>query len=209
LTISAAGEKSPAADAQIRWATAKLIEHIPGQSAVLVLLGLVVTMGPLTTLTAQGLEWRFSAQSAGIVALPPWLPRDSLRASLSYYEDSPATVAGFLADLNDDGTQDYVFRVSLDVCGSNCEYVLVDGASHRTLGRVGGSVVVVRPPMINGYPVIHAYGHSSADAGRWSTSVFDGQRYVFVGSVYLEGVSLRRHFEALREIPFWPPPNRR
>ncbi len=183
--------------------------HIPARLVALLLLGPVFTGGAMTTLAAQGPEWQFTAQSATPLELPPWLPRDSLRAALSYYEDSPAVVAGFLADLNHDGTQDYVFRASLDVCGTNCEYVLVDGESHRTLGRVGGSVVFVRLPMINDYPVIQTYGHSSADAGSWSTSVFDGQRYVFVGSVSLEGVSLRRHFETLREIPFWPPPDTR
>lgn len=165
------------------------------------------TPGAMTTVAAQGPEWQFTVQSAAPVELPPWISRDSLWAALAY-EDSPAAIAGFLADLNHDGTEDYVFRVSVDVCGTNCEYVMVDGASHETLGRVGGSVVVVGLPMINGYPVVRSYGHSSADAGRWSTSVFDGERYVYVGSVYLEGESLRRHFEGLREIPFWPQPVR-
>jgi hypothetical protein len=174
----------------------------------LLLVGLGASAGALTTVAAQGPEWRFNVRSAAPIELPPWLDRDSLGASLGY-EYTPEVVAGFLADLNHDGTEDYVFRFSLDVCGTNCQYMLVDGASHQTLGMVGGSVVVVRLPIINGYPVIHSYGHSSADAGIWSTSVFDGEGYVFVGGVYLDGELLDRHFESLREIPYWPPPNRR
>lgn len=181
-----------------------------GKSLVggLFLFGAVVSVCAMAPLAGQGPEWQFNVQSATPLELPPWLPRDSLRAALFYDADSPAGVAGFLADFNQDGTLDYVFRVSLDACGTNCEYVLVDGASHAMLGRVGGSVVVVRGPVVNGYPIILSYSHSSADAGRWSTSVFDGQRYMFIGSVYLMGESLRRHFETLREIPYWPPPNR-
>jgi hypothetical protein len=39
-------------------------------------------------LSAQGQEWQFSAQSAGPLDLPDWLSRDSLRAALSYDEES-------------------------------------------------------------------------------------------------------------------------
>lgn len=158
---------------------------------------------------SQGPEWQFNLQSATPVELPSWMSRDSLRAALYYERESPAPVAGFLADLNQDGTPDYVFRVSLDSCGSNCEYVLVDGLTHETLGRVGGSIVYVRPPVINGYPTVQSYSHGSADSGHWSTSVFDGASYVFVSGVEVEGESLRRLFETLREIPYWPQPARR
>ncbi len=184
-----------------------LVTQMPRHVALL-LVGLGTYGGALTTVAAQGPEWRFNIQSAAPVELPTWLDRDSLGASLGY-EYTPDVFAGFLADLNHDGTEDYVFRVSLDACGTNCEYVLVDGARHQTLGTVGGSIVFVRLPVINGYPVIQYYAHSSADAGYWSTTVFDGERYVFVGGVYLEGELLDRHFESLREIPYWPPPNTR
>ena len=174
----------------------------------LLLVGLGTSGGALTTVAAQGPEWRFNVQSVAPIELPPWLDRDSLAASLGY-EYTPEVITGFLADLNHDGTEDFVFNVSLDACGTNCEYVLVDGASHETLGPVGGSIVFVRLPLINGYPVIHSYSHVSADAARWSTSVFDGERYVFVGVVYLEGELLDRHMDSLREIPYWPPPHGR
>jgi len=66
--------------------------------------------------------------------------------------------------------------------------------------------VVVRPPVINGYPVIQVYGHSSAEAGFWSTLVFDGGAYVAVATVYVEGLSQTRLFETLRGLPYWPAP---
>lgn len=156
-----------------------------------------------TRTQAQGLEWQFSAQSAAVISLPDWLVSDSLRAALGYY-DASQRLAGFEADLDLDGTMDYVLRASLEVCGSNCDYVLVDGSTRSTLGRVGGSVLFVGPMRINGYPILRMYGHSSADSGSWSTSVFDGQRYVSIGSVYLEGESLDRLFEERRDVPFWP-----
>lgn len=167
------------------------------------LVGLLI---PATVAVAQSPEWQFSYQSAVPIRVPAWLRADSLRAVLSYDVDSTEAVAGFQADLNRDGIQDYVFRFSRTGCGTNCEYALVDGRTHRTLGRVGGTVLVVRRTVINGYPVIEGYGHSSVDSGYWSTLVFDGRAYVAVASVYVEGVSQTRLFESLKGIPHWPAP---
>ena len=176
-----------------------------GRFATLISLGAVLLLGGRATVAvAQGPEWQFGYQSAVPIRVPSWLPVDSLRAALGYDIDATEAIAGFLADLNRDGVQDYVFRFSRSVCGTNCEYALVDGRTHRALGRAGGTVVVVRPTVINGYPVIEAYGHSSVDAGYWSTMVFDGRAYVAVASVYVEGISQTRLFESLRGIPSWP-----
>ena len=175
--------------------------------ATSILLGATLVVGGRATVAvAQGPEWQFSFQSAAPIRIPGWLSADSLRAALSYDVDSTEAVAGFLADLNRDGIQDYVIRFSRTACGTNCEYALIDGRIHRNLGTVGGSVVVVRPLLINKYPVIEVYGHSSADAGYWSTLVFDGRAYVAVGTVYVDGVSQTRLFESLRGVPHWPAP---
>lgn len=176
------------------------------RTGILVVAGLSAP-GGVSSVWAQGTEWQFSAQAAAPVDLPGWLDDAQLRASLSYEEGQE--VLGFLADLDLDGTKDYVLRASLDVCGSNCDYVLLDARTRSSLGRVGGSVLFVGPVRINRYPVIRAYGHSSADSGYWSTSVFDGVEYVTVGSVFLEGSSVERLFEDLREVPYWPPPGDR
>jgi hypothetical protein len=178
--------------------------RISARLVTVTLYGAPLVPWPDAALAAQGSEWQFGAESAVPISVPGWLPADSLRASLSY--DSAEVIAGFQADLNQDGTPDLVFRFSFTVCGTNCEYALVDGRTRQGLGTVGGTVVVVGPVLINGYPVIRAYGHSSAAAGYWSTSVFDGQGYVSVGSVYVEGLSRVRLFATLENIPFWPPP---
>jgi hypothetical protein len=162
--------------------------------------------GRATVAVAQSPVWQFSYRSAAPIRVPSWLNADSLRAALSYDSDSTVAIAGFLADLNRDGIQDYVFRFSRAVCGTNCEYALVDGRTHGALGTVGGSVVVVRPPFINAYPVIQGYGHSSAEAGYWSTFIFDGRTYVAVATVYVEGLSQARLFETLQGVPYWPAP---
>jgi hypothetical protein len=167
------------------------------------LLGVATSPGLGPTLAGRGVEWQFAFWSATPISLPPWLRVDSLRAALSYTPHE--AVAGFVADLNHDGTADYVLRFSRAVCGSNCEYAVVDGRTRRSLGTVGGSVLVVRPPMINGYPVIQAYGHSSAEAGYWSTAVYDGREYVSIGTVYVEGGSQSRLLDALKNTPVWPP----
>jgi hypothetical protein len=163
----------------------------------------VISWGSLILAASQGSDWRFSYSSAAPITLPVWIRADSLRAALSY--EAGESVAGFLADLNGDGTDDYVFRFSRATCGTNCEYLLVDGRTRRRLGTVGGSVVVIHSPGINGYPTVHSYGHSSADAGYWSTSVYDGQAYVTVSSVFVEGTSRTWLFESLEKIPYWPP----
>ena len=65
--------------------------------------------------------------------------------------------------------------------------------------------MVVRAPVINGYPVIQAYGHkASAEDGYWSTLVFDGRAYVAVATMYVEGLSRTRLFDVLRDVPYWP-----
>ncbi len=65
----------------------------------------------------------------------------------------------------------------------------------------GGTVIVIRTRMLNGYPVIDCYGHTSADSGYWSTWVYDGQRYVGVSSAYVEEISQTKSFGAIRDVP--------
>jgi hypothetical protein len=153
---------------------------------------------------AQGVDWSFDASTSSPVDLPAWLPADSVRVALGY--EGTDRVIGMVVDLNGDRVEDYVFQFSREVCGTNCQYALVDGKTRRSLGEVGGSVVWVRGQLINGYPVINAYGHSSADSGYWSTSVYDGRRYVGVDAVWLTGTALERQFEQVRNVRHGPPP---
>jgi hypothetical protein len=152
---------------------------------------------------AQGVDWSFDASTSSPVDLPAWLPADSVRVALGY--EGTDRVIGMVVDFNGDLVRDYVLQFSRAVCGTNCQYALVDGKTRRSLGVVGGSVVFVRGRLINGYPVINAYGHSSADSGYWSTSIYDGRQYVGVDAVWLSGIALERHFEQLSHVRHGPP----
>lgn len=152
---------------------------------------------------AQTPEWSFDARTGGVIDIPAWLHADSLRDALGYGAGAP--VSGLVVDLNRDGADDYLFQFSTDVCGSNCQWEIVDGGGRRSLGLVGGSVMFVGGQTINGFPTMHAYGHSSADSGSWGTSVFDGREYSAVSWVWLEGEAVRRLFERLKDVPRGPP----
>lgn len=165
---------------------------------------LLVLLAASRPVLAQYPEWSFDAQAAHAIETPGWLSADSLRDALFMY-DSGEEIRGLVADLNRDGVTDYILQYSLTTCGTNCQYELIDGATHRSLGTTGGSLVYVGPRVINGYPVIAQYGHSSADSGTWSTLVFDGSQYVSVSSVWLEGAALEQHFERLKDVPYGEP----
>jgi hypothetical protein len=148
---------------------------------------------------APGQGWQFGYDAASPIAVPSWLRVDSLRQALGY--EPGEQLAGFRLDLNGDSVPDLVLRFSRNVCGTNCQYALVDARTRRTLGVVGGTVIVIHTKLLNAYPVIDCYGHSSAESGYWSSWVYDGHEYVAVSSVYVEGESQAKSFEAIRDVP--------
>ncbi len=153
---------------------------------------------------SPAVDWSFDEGAATAIRVPAWLSADSLRGALGY--ESGAAIKGFVVDLDGDGTADYLFNYSRDVCGTNCQYAVFDGRTHRWLGLVGGSLVYVRAQRINRWPVINQYGHSSATSGYWSTVVFDGGEYVSVDAVLLQGASLDSLFATLAGVQYGPPP---
>jgi len=167
---------------------------------------LVVSLALLSAAPAcaQDPEWSFNAKTPSPIQIPGWLPADSLRNALAYHEAADQ-IKGLAVDLNRDGAIDYILQYSREVCGTNCQYELIDGRTRRSIGLVGGSVVYIRAQAINGYPVINQYGHSSADSGSWSTLVFDGQQFVSVGTVWLEGAALEHLFGELKDVPYGEP----
>jgi hypothetical protein len=152
------------------------------------------------SLHAQEGDWAFTVRSGAALELPR---SPSIEAALAYLDYLPGEpVVGFLADLNRDDTDDYVIRSSTRLCGTGgCPYALIDGKRGERLGEVFGNPIVVRQQTINGYPVINAYGHSSADSGTYGTFVFDGTEYVLVSHVSLSGDSLAELFEEINQIP--------
>lgn len=152
---------------------------------------------------AQKKDWGLDASLPKLTKIPEWIDADSLRDALEY--DSTNEIRGLIVDLNEDGTNDYIFECSLNVCGSNCQYYIIDGKTHRSLGLVVGSVIYFRKQFINGYPVINQYGHSSAESGYWSTVVYDGNKYVAVNDIWVTGETADSLFRELKNISFIPP----
>ncbi|NNG17545.1 MAG: hypothetical protein HKM89_13800 [Gemmatimonadales bacterium] len=152
------------------------------------------------SLPAQEGDWAFTVHSAAELELPK---SPSVESALGYLDYQPGEpVFGFRADLNRDGSDDYVVRSSTRLCGTGgCSYALIDGKRLERLGQVFGNPIVIRGQMINGYPVVNAYGHSSADSGTYGTFVFDGEEYVLVSGVHLSGESLSDLFDKLNRVP--------
>lgn len=160
---------------------------------------LIVGLGCLASAqTTQ--DWAFTVQSAAVLELPKDSTFDS---ALRYLDYEPGeSVFGLLADLNGDGTDDYLIRSSTRICGNaGCSYALVDGKQLERLGVIFGNPIVVRWRLINGYPVVNACGHTSADSGTYGTFVFDGDEYVLVSGVHLSGDALTDLFAEIDEVP--------
>ena len=151
------------------------------------------------TAQADG-DWAFTVQSGAELELPKSPGIESALGYLDYQPGEPAF--GLLADLNRDGTDDYLIRSSTRICGNaGCSYALIDGERLARLGQVFGNPIVMRGQLINGYPVINAYGHSSADSGTYGTFVFDGDEYVLVSRVHLSGGALAELFAEIDQVP--------
>ena len=159
---------------------------------------LFTTVG--ASLHAQEGDWAFTVTSGAELALPRGQSIESPLAYLDYQPGEP--IVGLRADLNRDGTDEYVIRSSTRLCGTGgCSYALIDGSRLERLGEVFGNPIVVRGQMINGYLVINAYGHASADSGTYGTFVFDEEEYVLVSRVYLSGDALEALFAEIDKVP--------
>ena len=105
----------------------------------------------------------------------------------------------YVADINGDGTEDYLVESSKRLCGTGgCLYALIEGKSKKRVGDFFGSPILILDQKINGYPVIQSYGHLSAESGSFVTYVFDGKQYQIVSNVTVSGKSLEELFENLQ-----------
>ncbi len=163
----------------------------------------LITFLLFSSLTAQNKEWGLEASMPNKIKIPVWISADSLRDVLEY--ETVDEIKGIIVDLNRDSIDDYIFEFSMNVCGSNCQYDIIDGKTHRSLGLIGGSVIYFRKQFINGYPVINQYGHSSSDSGYWSTTVYNGNQYVGVNDIWIKGETVDSLFSTLKNISFVPP----
>jgi hypothetical protein len=142
--------------------------------------------------------WLDSASMAPMKLIPSGdIPQ--LLGDFEYRENEVPKV--FLADLNGDGTEDYLVESSHRLCGTGgCLYALIEGKTKKRIGDFFGSPILVVDQKINGYPVIQSYGHLSAESGRFVTYVFNGTQYQSVSNVYVSGKSLEELFRTLEGL---------
>jgi len=119
------------------------------------------------------------------------------------YDDNE-TPHAYVADLNGDGTKDFLVESSKRLCGTGgCLYALIDGKSRKRIGNYFGAPILILDQKINRYPVVQSYGHLSAESGSFVTYVFDGKKYQIVSNVNVSGKSLEdlfKSFQGFRKI---------
>jgi len=173
--------------------------------------GLVLTsvVGILAAvpLVSQGLAgqkprrpWVLEGPNVVVVSPPP-----AVAAVARPYVDD--VFRGVAADLNRDGTDDYIIQGRRDECGTGgCTYWIFDGVTAKRIGDPGGNTIVVRAEFTNGLPNIETYSRGSSDSGAFSVYVFDGNTYVRKSSTTLEGAPMWVKLRMWRNYPKWPAP---
>jgi hypothetical protein len=143
---------------------------------------------------------RFDREEAYPVQLPTPEIDKEIRAGFEY--DKSNSIVGFVLDLNGDRQNDYLVRANESLCGTGgCPYEIIEGSSNKSIGSIFGNPLIIDSKKIQGYSIIHTYGHSSVESGTFSTLVFDGGQYVEVSSIGLTSESLVELFNILNKVP--------
>lgn len=143
--------------------------------------------------------WVLEGPNVVIVSPPPAVAA----VARPYLDDA---FKGVAADLNRDGTDDYIMQGRRDECGTGgCSYWIFDGATAKRIGDAGGNAIVVRAENTNGFPNLETYSRSSSESGAFSLYVFDGNAYVRKSSTFLEGGPMWAKLRTWRTYPRWPP----
>jgi hypothetical protein len=120
--------------------------------------------------------------------------------------DDVSTFKGVAADLNRDGTDDYILQGHQEECGTGgCSYPIFDGATAKLIGEPNGNAIVVRAESTKGFANLETYSHSSSESGTFSLYVFDGTTYVKKSHKFLEGGPMWAKWRTWRNYPRWPP----
>jgi len=142
-------------------------------------------------------QWLFGRDFERKLDLPK-----NIRKNLGLEYDAKEIPIGIHVDINKDQTNDYIVRSNNSLCGTGgCVYQLFDGMTNRSLGMVFGEPIIFSEKLINGFPVIHSYGHLNAASGNYTTFVFNGKEYTVVSSVFLKGESLSNLFKVFKKLP--------
>ncbi len=155
--------------------------------------------GAASALVADPADWAFAADQAREIMQPVKIVQTEEFEELEY--DGPP-YRGLRADLNGDGTPEYIVQSAPSLCGNGgCVFALFDGASLRPLGLVFGGWMVVRAAPSGYFPIIHALSHQSADSASYTTFSYDGMHYVRLTSIHLDGLALAQLVQELKQIP--------
>ena len=135
--------------------------------------------------------------------LPPAI-RTAVVEELEY--EPGDTVKGVAFRLDADPTPDYIVQSAPSLCGNGgCEYLVVDGKTGRTTGRIFGSTLYVLKEEARGHPLIGAYGSLSANQATYTRWSYDGRTYQRLGSRSISGSARDTLLTQLRHIPPWKP----
>lgn len=158
----------------------------------------------------------FVSQSADPRPRRPWVfetgnaielhPPPEIRAQITW-DETPRAFLGVVADLNRDGTDDYIIKGDAQACGTGgCPYEIFDGRTAKRIGDLFGNPIIVRAESTRGFPNLDIYFHGSASSGSFESYVFSGVEYLPRSSRYVENGALDALFRRLDALPPWPPP---
>jgi len=148
-------------------------------------------------------DWFFGTDTAVEMRVPEVITRSQEFEQLEY--DGPP-YRGLMADLNGDGVAEYIVQSAPSLCGNGgCLYLVFDGASRRPLGQLFGGALYVRAARRNGFAVINAYSHMSAESASYATFLYDGRHYVMTSTVEMSGRALDQLTANLKRVPQGPP----
>lgn len=178
------------------------MRHAPATAAIVAFLALPLFSQSVDPRPRR--PWVFETRNA--IELHP---SADIRAQLTWDEISPPALLGVVADLNRDGTDDYIIKGPPSACGTGgCPYEVFDGRTAKRIGDLFGNPIIVRAEFTRGFPNLDIYSHGSASSGSFSSYVFSGTEYVQRSVQHLENGAPFSLFRRLDTLPRWPPPCR-
>lgn len=126
------------------------------------------------------------------------------------YDVATDTIKAIVADLNGDGTGDYIIQSAPSLCGNGaCEYAVFDGATHKSLGILNGFTLYVLADRAHGYPIIVAMRTMGAFEAQYTIYRFNGSEYIELSTRDVKDGARDSQSRDLARIPPWRPPRRR
>lgn len=143
-------------------------------------------------------SFMFQTTDVGAIDVP-----ETIRTGFAAEPGAGNPITGVNADLNGDGTDDYIVQLP-QTCGSGgCSFAIYNGARAARIGEVFGNTVIVRDQASHGFPNIDVYTHLSAQSGVVTSLVFDGKAYAVKTRQPAEGQLVADLFQQWSRLPRW------